>query len=277
MGPRWLLGGEIMLLIRRLSHSEKFSSSNQYLKDLIFQAKPDLYLDRLPLQVSKSTRVHHFPAEFFRVLPLTSAFVDPKRGTHFIRHGSETRSISQVRWGHDFPTCPHGPYGLLKWAPKNHPKLACHSLSWCHVAGRQVVICFSGLQFSETQVELPFVSSSAISMAYCKIPHLFSSTILSQLETSIWIGNFPAMYILSYSDHVPINCWLCHCLGVSINEGTSKWMVYKGKSHLEMDDLGALLFQETSICDGEIPMFWHVSPLFSLRLGFIKARGSTRP
>ena len=27
-----------------------------------------------------------------------------------------------------------------------------------------------------------------------------------------------------------------------------KWLVYKGKSHLEMDDLGVPLFQETSIC-----------------------------
>ena len=33
-------------------------------------------------------------------------------------------------------------------------------------------------------------------------------------------------------------------MGVSINGGSPKWMVYKGKSHLEMGDLGVTLFQE---------------------------------
>ena len=31
-------------------------------------------------------------------------------------------------------------------------------------------------------------------------------------------------------------------MGVSYNGGTPKWMVYKGKSHLEMDVLGVPLF-----------------------------------
>ena len=31
---------------------------------------------------------------------------------------------------------------------------------------------------------------------------------------------------------------------VSINGDTQKWMVYSGKSHLEMDDLGLSLLQE---------------------------------
>ena len=35
-------------------------------------------------------------------------------------------------------------------------------------------------------------------------------------------------------------------LGVSWNGGTQEWMVYKGRSYLEMDDLGVPLFQETS-------------------------------
>ena len=33
--------------------------------------------------------------------------------------------------------------------------------------------------------------------------------------------------------------------GVSINGGIPKWLVCQGKSHLEMDDLGVALFQET--------------------------------
>ena len=36
-------------------------------------------------------------------------------------------------------------------------------------------------------------------------------------------------------------------MGVSINGGPPKWMVYNGQSHLEIDDLGVPLFQETSI------------------------------
>ena len=35
---------------------------------------------------------------------------------------------------------------------------------------------------------------------------------------------------------------------VSINEGTPRGMVYNGKSHLEMDDLGVPPFMETPIC-----------------------------
>ena len=35
-------------------------------------------------------------------------------------------------------------------------------------------------------------------------------------------------------------------LGVSQNRATPTWMVHKGKSHLEMDDLGVPPFQETS-------------------------------
>ena len=34
-------------------------------------------------------------------------------------------------------------------------------------------------------------------------------------------------------------------MGVSINGGTPEWMVDKGKSHLEMDDLGVPPFVET--------------------------------
>ena len=37
-------------------------------------------------------------------------------------------------------------------------------------------------------------------------------------------------------------------LGVSINGGTQKWLVYIGKSHLGMDVLGVPPFQETPIC-----------------------------
>ena len=40
--------------------------------------------------------------------------------------------------------------------------------------------------------------------------------------------------------------YLGHMEG-SINEGIQKWLGYKGRSHLEMDDFGAPLFQETSI------------------------------
>ena len=36
-------------------------------------------------------------------------------------------------------------------------------------------------------------------------------------------------------------------LGGSINGGTPQWLVYHGKSHLEMDDLGGPLFQEFSM------------------------------
>ena len=36
----------------------------------------------------------------------------------------------------------------------------------------------------------------------------------------------------------------CSHLGVSINVGPAKWLVYSEKSHLEIDDLGVPLFQE---------------------------------
>ena len=35
-------------------------------------------------------------------------------------------------------------------------------------------------------------------------------------------------------------------MGVSINGGSTKWMVYKGKSHLEMDDWGYPYFRKPS-------------------------------
>ena len=41
-------------------------------------------------------------------------------------------------------------------------------------------------------------------------------------------------------------------MGVSINGGTPRWMVYNGKCHENMDDLEVLLFQETSISHKEI-------------------------
>ena len=37
-------------------------------------------------------------------------------------------------------------------------------------------------------------------------------------------------------------------MGVSINIGTPKWMVYDGKPYFLMDDLGVPLFLETPIC-----------------------------
>ena len=42
---------------------------------------------------------------------------------------------------------------------------------------------------------------------------------------------------------------LCNCdVGISINGGSPKWRACKGKSHLETDDLGVPLFQETPMC-----------------------------
>ena len=37
-------------------------------------------------------------------------------------------------------------------------------------------------------------------------------------------------------------------MGLSINGGSPKWMVYTGKSHLEMDGFGVPPFWETFIC-----------------------------
>ena len=47
--------------------------------------------------------------------------------------------------------------------------------------------------------------------------------------------------------YVYIYIYIYIYMGVSINGGTPEWMVDKGKSHLEMDDLGVLPFVETPI------------------------------
>ena len=52
--------------------------------------------------------------------------------------------------------------------------------------------------------------------------------------------------------------WRLHPWGaqtLSINGGGPKWLVQKGKSHLEMDDLGVPPFQETSKYSAPF-MFW---------------------
>ena len=54
-------------------------------------------------------------------------------------------------------------------------------------------------------------------------------------------------------------------MGVSINRGTPKWMVYNGKPYFLMDDLGVPLFLETPIslqrCGFDITNYFrHVGP-----------------
>ena len=44
-------------------------------------------------------------------------------------------------------------------------------------------------------------------------------------------------------------------MGVSLNGGTPKWMVYNGKPYDQMDDLGVPLFSETSIYTSQGGLF----------------------
>ena len=49
-------------------------------------------------------------------------------------------------------------------------------------------------------------------------------------------------------------------MGVSWHRGTPKWMVYNGKSHLEVDDLGVPLFQETPFSIAKEIWYLVISP-----------------
>ena len=51
-------------------------------------------------------------------------------------------------------------------------------------------------------------------------------------------------------------------MGISINGGTPKWMVYNGNLLIKMDDLGVPLFQETTKY-AKIPYEWaSISAIF---------------
>jgi hypothetical protein len=144
VGPRWLLGGETTPFIRRLPPNEKFSSSNQYLEDL-HSKKKQIYWDRL--QVSKRTKVHHFTPR--------NSWCSPSH-IRLCSEENEPPSTSSDDMGVSLGMTSPGPFQSHTWSiwsPKmethfNHP-------SNCVIAGRQIVICSSGLKFSETLVELP--------------------------------------------------------------------------------------------------------------------------
>ena len=66
-----------------------------------------------------------------------------------------------------------------------------------------------------------------------------SSLTSPQLDTWVFAVCFP---LLRHIQGRGIRLQISHVYG-----DTQEWMIYNGKAHLEMDDLGVPLFQETSI------------------------------